>query len=73
MSKLNTYKAAMENATGKTIKRMRSDNGGEYTGRQFKAFLNQYGVKHEKAVSYTPQQNGLAGRMNRHLVKLALP
>jgi transposase InsO family protein len=61
----------MENATGKTIKRLRSDNGGEYTGRQFKAHLNHHGIKHEKTVPYTPQQNGLAERMNRSLVEMA--
>ncbi|OWY96592.1 Rve-domain-containing hypothetical protein [Phytophthora megakarya] len=71
LSKFKFYKAAMENAMGKSIKRLRSDNGGEYTGRQFKAFLNQHGIKHEKTVPYTPQQNGLAERMNRSLVEMA--
>ncbi|GMF32142.1 unnamed protein product [Phytophthora lilii] len=65
------FKAAMENATGKTIKRLRSDNGGEYTGRQFKVYLNRSGIKHQRAVPYTPQQNGLAERMNRSLVEMA--
>ncbi|OWZ14441.1 hypothetical protein PHMEG_00012083 [Phytophthora megakarya] len=64
-------KAAMENATRKTIKRMRSDNGGEYTGHQFMAFLNQHGIKHEKTVAYTFLRNGLAERMNRGLVVMA--
>jgi transposase InsO family protein len=71
LSKFKIFKAAMENATGKTIKRLRSDNGGEYTGRQFKAYLNHHGIKHEKTVPYTPQQNGLAERMNRSLVEMA--
>jgi transposase InsO family protein len=71
LSKFKIFKAAMENATGKTIKRLRSDNGGEYTGRQFKAYLNDHGIKHEKTVPYTPQQNGLAERMNRSLVEMA--
>jgi transposase InsO family protein len=71
LSKFKIFKAAMENATGKTIKRLRSDNGGEYTGRQFKAYLNHHGIKHEKTVPYTPQQNGLVERMNRSLVEMA--
>ncbi|GMF34426.1 unnamed protein product [Phytophthora fragariaefolia] len=61
----------MENATGKTIKRLRSDNGGEYTDKLFKAYLIRNGIKHEKPVPYTPQQNGLAERMNRSLVEMA--
>jgi transposase InsO family protein len=71
LSKFKIFKAAMENATGKTIKRLRSDNGGEYTGRQFKEYLNHHDIKHEKTVPYTPQQNGLAERMNRSLVVMA--
>ncbi|POM69446.1 Integrase catalytic core protein [Phytophthora palmivora] len=71
LSKVKIFKAALENATGKKIKRLRSDNGGEYTGLQFKAYLNHCGIKHEKTEPYTPQQNGLAERMNRSLVEMA--
>eukprot|EP00644_Phytophthora_capsici_P013032 jgi/Phyca11/100720/e_gw1.5.1080.1 len=34
-------------------------------------YLNHYGIKHEKTVPYTPQQNGLAEQMNRSLGKMA--
>ncbi|GMF22875.1 unnamed protein product [Phytophthora fragariaefolia] len=71
LSKFKIYKAAMENATGTTIKRLRSDNGGGYTDKLFKACLNRNGIKHEKTVSYTPQQNGLAERMYWSLVEMA--
>ncbi|GMF58102.1 unnamed protein product [Phytophthora fragariaefolia] len=69
LSKFKIFKAAMENATGKTIKCLRSDNGGEYTDKAFKTYLDRSGIKHEKTVPYTPQQNGLAERMNRSLVE----
>ncbi|POM59006.1 Rve domain containing hypothetical protein [Phytophthora palmivora] len=36
LAKFNNFKAAMENATDQWIKLLRSDNGGEYTDRQFK-------------------------------------
>ena len=49
------------------IKALRSDNGGEYLSNEFKAFLTQHGIKHELTVAYTPQQNGVAERMNRTL------
>ncbi|GMF39074.1 unnamed protein product [Phytophthora fragariaefolia] len=71
LSKFKIHKAAMENATGKTIKRLRSDNGGEYTDKLFKVYINHNDIKHEKTVPYTPQQNGLAERMNRSLLEMA--
>ncbi|GMF33983.1 unnamed protein product [Phytophthora lilii] len=71
LSKFMIFKAVIENATGMAIKRLRSNNGGEYTGRQFTDYLNRSGIKHKKTVLYTPQQNGLAERMNRSLVKMA--
>ncbi|KAE9311817.1 hypothetical protein PF008_g20107 [Phytophthora fragariae] len=71
LEKFKMFKAGMENATGRKIKRIRSDNGGEYTGRLFKEYLSKQGIRHEKTVPYTPQQNGLAERMNRSLVGMA--
>ncbi|KAE9160380.1 hypothetical protein PF004_g31205 [Phytophthora fragariae] len=71
LEKFKKFKADMENATGRKIKRLRSDNGGEYTGRLFKEYLSKQGIRHEKTVPYTPQQNGLAERMNQSLVGMA--
>ncbi|KAE9224632.1 hypothetical protein PF002_g14635 [Phytophthora fragariae] len=71
LEKFKMFKADMENATGRKIKRLRSDNGGEYTGRLFKEYLSKQGIRHEKTVPYTPQQNGLAECMNRSLVEMA--
>ncbi|GMF36113.1 unnamed protein product [Phytophthora fragariaefolia] len=61
----------MENATGKTIKRLCLDSGGEYTDKAFKTYLDRSGIKHEKTVPYRLQQNGLAERMNQGLVEMA--
>ncbi|POM74330.1 Rve domain containing hypothetical protein [Phytophthora palmivora] len=36
LSKFKIFKAALENTTGQRIKRLRSNNGGAYAGRQFK-------------------------------------
>ncbi|GMF61182.1 unnamed protein product [Phytophthora fragariaefolia] len=61
----------MVNATGKAIKRLRSDNSGEYTDKLFQAYFNRNCIKHEKTVPYTPQQKGLDERMSRSLVEMA--
>lgn len=53
------------------LKILRSDNGGEYLSSEFKRFLAEEGVRHELTVPYTPQQNGVAERMNRTILDLA--
>ena len=64
------WKAMVENAVGKKLKVLRSDNGGEYTGKQFQEYLKSEGVRHELTVPKTPQQNGVAERLNRTLVEM---
>jgi len=53
------------------IKILRSDNGGEYTSHTFKQHLNKHGIIHQTSCPYTPQQNGVAERKNRHLMEVA--
>ncbi|KAL5733206.1 hypothetical protein ACOSP7_032546 [Xanthoceras sorbifolium] len=57
----------VENDTGLKIKRLRSDNGGEYKDSRFREFCANSGIKMEKTVPMTPLQNGVAERMNRTL------
>ena len=57
----------VENETGLKIKRVRSDNGGEYKDNRFREFYVNNGIKMEKTVPMTPQQNGVVERMNRTL------
>ncbi|XP_010480845.1 PREDICTED: uncharacterized protein LOC104759633 [Camelina sativa] len=54
-----------------SIKILRSDNGGEYTSHAFKQYLAKYGILHQTSCPYTPQQNGVAERKNRHLMEVA--
>ncbi|CAN6801891.1 unnamed protein product, partial [Brassica oleracea] len=53
------------------IKILRSDNGGEYTSYAFKSHLSHHGILHQTSCPYTPQQNGVAERKNRHLMEVA--
>jgi transposase InsO family protein len=65
------FKAVVELETGNKLKILRSNNGGEYTSRQFKACLVKEGIKHQLTVPYTPQQNGVSERRNRTLLEMA--
>ena len=64
------FKAAVELETGEKVKMLRSDNGGEYVNREFTEFLKQEGIRRQLTVPYTPQQNGIAERVNRTLVEM---
>ena len=39
------FKALMEKQTGRKIWMLRSDNGGEYTSKEFDAFCRQEGIQ----------------------------
>jgi hypothetical protein len=43
--KFQEFKALVENQTGKKIKVLLSDNGGEYTSTEFADFYTQQGIK----------------------------
>ena len=49
------FKAQVESQTGKKIKVLRSDNGGEYMSNEFKDFCKKEAIKKEKAFSCNPQ------------------
>ena len=54
----------VERQAGKQLKFVRAENGGEYRG-PFEQYCRSHGIKLEKMVPKTPQQNGVAERMNR--------
>ena len=70
-SKFVEWKAMVETSTGRKLKILHSDNGGEYTSNEFKAHVTAEGVRHELTIPKTPQQNGVAECMNRTLVEMA--
>ena len=63
------YKAHAELESGKRIKCLRTDNGGEYTDGEFLAFCKQEGIQRQFTVEYTPQKNRRAEQMNRTLTE----
>jgi transposase InsO family protein len=62
------FQASVERQTGKKLRCIRTDNGGEYLG-PFDEYCRQQGIRHQKTPPKTPQLNGLAERMNRTLVE----
>ena len=62
-------KALVERSSGKKLSILRTDNGGEYVSTKFEDYLKSEGIHHERTVPKTPEQNGVAERMNRTLVE----
>ena len=50
--------------TGLKVKCLRSDNGEKYIDRGFNKYCTAYGIRMEKTIPKTPQQNCVAERMN---------
>ena len=61
----------MENLTEKKIKVLRTDNGREFFSKEFEEFYKKCGIVRQKTTPYTPQQNGVAERMNKTLMERA--
>jgi hypothetical protein len=63
-SKFKEFKSLIENLSERNIKILRSDNGGEYTSKEFSNFCKYVGIKRELTTPYNPQQNGVVERKN---------
>ena len=70
-SKFCEFKALVEKESGKQVKALRSDNGGEYISNEFKDFCSREGIRRELIAPHNPQQNGVAERKNRTIVGAA--
>ena len=57
----------IETKTGLKVKYLRSNNEGEYIYGGFNEYCVAQGIRMEKTILGTPQQNGVAERMNRTL------
>ncbi|GJZ54451.1 putative ribonuclease H-like domain-containing protein [Tanacetum coccineum] len=61
----------IENQLNHRVKIIRSDNGTEFKNRDMLEFCRNKGIKQEYSNARTPQQNGVAERMNRTLIEAA--
>ena len=69
LSKFQEYEIMVTNLTGLKIQTLRSDNGGEYTSKEFAKFCASKGIVHQFTNLYTPEQNGVSERLNQTLIE----
>lgn len=68
-AKFLEFKNKVENELELNIKFFRSDNGTEFVNKNFMEYFVKHGITHQKSAPYSPQQNGLAERMNRTIIE----
>ena len=57
-----------ERQSGKKLKHLRTDFGGEFANQAFEEYTAKEGIKWEPSAPYTPEQNGKAERLNYTLM-----
>jgi transposase InsO family protein len=65
------WKALVEAESGKVLRVLRTDNGGEFTSVEFGEWCAERGVQRHLAAPYSPQQNGVVERRNQTVVAMA--
>ncbi|GJW56756.1 retrotransposon protein, putative, ty1-copia subclass [Tanacetum coccineum] len=70
-TKFKEWKVMVEKQTEKKVKKLRTDNGMEFCSNEFNSYCKSEGIVRHYTVPYTPQQNGVAERMNRTIISKA--
>lgn len=65
------YNAIVKNKFGHGIRILHTDNGREYINHEFKTYLENEGIIHERTAPYTPEQNGRVEREMRTTMESA--
>ncbi|GKC58711.1 putative ribonuclease H-like domain-containing protein, partial [Tanacetum coccineum] len=68
---LKDFIRQIENQLNQKVKTIRCDNGTEFKNRDIIELCGSKGIKREYSNARTPQQNGVAERKNRTLIKAA--
>ncbi|CAA7041690.1 unnamed protein product [Microthlaspi erraticum] len=63
------WKDLVENQIDKKVKVLRTDNGLEFCNTRFDEYCKRHGIERHRTCTYTPQQNGVAERMNRTVME----
>ncbi|KAG8482959.1 hypothetical protein CXB51_022006 [Gossypium anomalum] len=70
LEKFKEFKNEVQNQLGKTIKTLRSDQGGEYLSLEFDDLLKECGIVSQLTPPGTPQWNGVSKRRKRTLLDM---
>ncbi|CAA7024878.1 unnamed protein product [Microthlaspi erraticum] len=62
------WKKMVEIQSERKVKKLRTDNGLKFCNIKFDQFCKSEGVVRHRTCTYTPQQNGVAERLNRTLM-----
>ena len=68
--KFKEFRSEVEKQSGKSIKILRSDRGGEYLSHEFLEYLKENGILSQWTPPGTPQHNGVLERRNRTLLDM---
>lgn len=66
---IQEFSTLIEKSTNKELVCSRIDNGEEYTSNALKDWFRSKGITRETTTPYSPQQNGVAERVNRTIVE----
>ena len=55
LKKFLVLKSMVEKSSGEKIKMLRSDNGGEYTSKEFEDYFKKDGIRHDSTVPKTQE------------------
>lgn len=66
--KFRIWLKSVENKLDKKLKTLRTDNGLEFYNFEFDNFCKQKGITRHRTVKYTPEQNGVAEKMNKTIM-----
>ncbi|CAA0827650.1 Gag-Pol-related retrotransposon family protein [Striga hermonthica] len=68
---IKRFQARAEAESGKRLRVLRTDRGGEFTSVEFAAYCANQGVVRHHTAPYSPQQNGVVERRNQTVVGMA--
>jgi hypothetical protein len=61
----------VENEMDSKSKCLRSNNGGEFTSKEFTDYCSRHGIKRQFSIARTPQHNGVVERKNKKIQEMA--
>ena len=70
LDKFKVYQASVEGTSGELIGVLHTDCGGEYISREFERYLVHQKIEYEETCAHSPEQNGVAERLNGESVKV---